>query len=132
MATERQRLLVGQRRCAMAAWMHVTGVPVHTQVIDCADWGVSEMSQDDFFSLYGNMGCAGADEPPVMLKLKDWPARAHFRKRLPHHNQARSAPVPACTRRSRRANMARASLSVLSIGGSRISVVWRMAPERRR
>ena len=66
----------------------------HAQVIDCANWGVSDMSQDEFFSLYAAMGCVGADEPPAMLKLKDWPARAHFRQRLPRHNQVRGDALP--------------------------------------
>lgn len=63
-------------------------------MIDCANWGVSDMSQDEFFSLYAAMGCVGADEPPAMLKLKDWPARAHFRQRLPRHNQVRGDALP--------------------------------------
>lgn len=64
---------------------------MRAQVIDCADWSVSEISHDKFFNLYGSMGCAGEGKPPAILKITSWPTRGRFQQRLPRHNQARSA-----------------------------------------
>lgn len=63
------------------------------QVIDCGQWGeVYAMDQISFFKRYLENDPAAAAHPDApMLKLKDWPPRAHFRDRLGRHNQARPA-----------------------------------------
>ena len=49
-----------------------------------------EAREEAFFKRYlENDPAAAASIDAPMLKLKDWPPRAHFRDRLGRHNQAR-------------------------------------------
>ncbi|CAN6271130.1 unnamed protein product [Urochloa humidicola] len=61
--------------------------------LECMTWCEVEFNIHMFFDGYSR-GAFGADDLPVLLKLKDWPRHSSFEERLPRHNAEFMSALP--------------------------------------
>ncbi|CAM0146286.1 unnamed protein product [Urochloa decumbens] len=61
--------------------------------LECMTWCEVEFNIHMFFDGYSR-GAFGAEDLPVLLKLKDWPRHSSFEERLPRHNAEFMSALP--------------------------------------
>ncbi|XP_012699751.1 lysine-specific demethylase JMJ25, partial [Setaria italica] len=61
--------------------------------LECLTWCEVDFNIRMFFDGYSR-GAVGAEDLPVLLKLKDWPQHSSFEERLPRHNSEFMSALP--------------------------------------
>ncbi|PAN03574.1 hypothetical protein PAHAL_1G006000 [Panicum hallii] len=61
--------------------------------LECLTWCEVDFNIHMFFDGYSR-GAVGAEDLPVLLKLKDWPQHSSFEERLPRHNAEFMSALP--------------------------------------
>ncbi|CAN6277290.1 unnamed protein product [Urochloa humidicola] len=61
--------------------------------LECLTWYEVDVNIHMFFDGYSR-GAVGAQDLPVLLKLKDWPQHSSFEERLPRHNSEFMSALP--------------------------------------